>query len=402
MSRWPSERGPSLPGHERSGARGALVLSYWNLNHVAFGGGRRIGALLELLGSRAVLVQPAPAHPVWPCRVFRPDLGRRKVGINWGLFNFFPPGAAAVVRRAIRELEPAVVVLTSVWAWAPLRALRTQPPTVLDAHDVLAAAIEERFGARHVFTRAVAAWEGRVVRAVDHVVACSEADAAGFRRRYGVPPERIAVVPNGAELNFDERACRLAMDGAIEGRLAGAEHVVLFMGKLDYQPNRAALRFLADEVWPRLETFGGRWRLLVVGGPVPAGPWPTSFIFTGRVPDVAPYLRRADVCTAPILSGSGTRLKILEYMAAGRPVVATPKAAEGLEVESGRHLMIAEAGEFAAAVARLARDREFANAVGRAGCELVRARYSWDASRERWRDVFARWISLPASNRANG
>ncbi len=240
-----------------------------------------------------------------------------------------------------------------------------------------------------------------MVRAVDHVVACSAADAEGFRRRYGVPAERITVVPNGAELNFEERARASAVDPTVEKRLAGAQHVLLFMGKLDYQPNRVALGFLADEVLPRLEAAGGRWRLLVVGGPVPAGPWPASFVFAGRVADVAPYLMRADVCAAPIFSGSGTRLKILEYMAAGRPVVATPKAAEGLDVENGRHLVIAEAAEFAEAVARVARERDLADALGRAGRDLVRERYSWDASRERWRGVFARWMDLTAPVRAD-
>ncbi len=370
----------------------ALVLSYWNLNRVAFGGGRRIEALLDLLGPRAVLVQPAPAHPDRSCRVFRPDLGRRKIGINWGLFNFWFPGAAAAVRKAVRELQPAVVVLTSVWAWAPLRTMRPRPPAVLDAHDVLAAAIEERYGPRHPFARMVAAWEGTVVRGVDMVVACSEKDAEGFRRRYGVAPDKVDVVPNGADLDFDQRAHASVIEPAVERELAGAEHVLLFMGKLDYQPNRTALRFLADDVLPRLESSGGRWRLLVLGGPIPAGPWPTSFVFAGRVPDVAPYLKRANVCVAPIFSGSGTRLKILEYLAAGRPVVATPKAAEGLAVEHGRHLLLADGTAFAEALVRLARDRGYAEALAQAGRELVATRYSWDASRQRWRQLLARWL----------
>ncbi|MCX7818950.1 MAG: glycosyltransferase family 4 protein [Kiritimatiellae bacterium] len=394
--RLPAGRATLLDDHPEVRPGGALVLSYWNLNRVAFGGGRRIEALLDLLGSRAVLVQPAPAHPTRCCRVFRPDLGRRKLGVNWGLFNFFLPPAAATVRRTIREVQPAVVVLTSVWAWAPLRGLGHRPPTVLDAHDVLAAAIAERFGPRHPFTRLVGAWEGAVVRAVDHLIVCSDADAAGMCARYGVAKDRVSVVPNGTDLDLDQRAREAPLDAHVLRRLADAGRVLLFMGKLDYQPNREALRFLADVVLPALDAAApGRWRLLVVGGPVPSGRWPAAVVFTGRVPEVAPYLVRADVCVAPIFSGSGTRLKILEAMAAGRPVVATPKAAEGLTAENGRHLLIAEATDFAAAVLRLGEDAELAARIGQSGRELVRAQYSWDASRARWRSVLQRWMELP-------
>lgn len=373
---------------------GALVLSYWNLNRPAFGGGRRIEAMLDLFGPYGLLVQPSPAHMERHCQVFWPDLGRRKVGINWGILNFFLPGARRAVQTAIRDFEPVLVVLTSVWTWAPLRKVPWRPPTVLDAQDVLAAAIEERFGVDHVFTRIVAAWEGMVVRAVDHLVACSETDAEGFRRRYGIREERISVVPNGADPDFEERGRRLNLEPAVEQQLKGADHVVLFMGKLDYQPNRVALRFLVDEVLPQLMRGRGHWRLLVIGGPTPPGCWPNTVVFAGRVPDVAPYLMRADVCVAPIFSGSGTRLKILEYLAAGRPVVATKKAAEGLAVVNGRHLLIAEPREFAEAILRLVHERPLADALAQAGRALVCSQYSWAASRDRWRQVFGRWIKL--------
>ncbi len=367
-----------------------LVLSYWNLNRVAFGGGRRIEALLKLLDDRVLLCQPAPPHPRWPTVPFRFDLGRRKIGFNWGIFNFFLPGASNAVRRAIRERKPALVVLTSIWAWAPLRPLRDRPPIVLDAHDVLAAAIAERFGGGHPFARCVAAWERRAVHATDLVIACSDADARAFRARYRLGPDRVVVVPNGADL--PERTGG-EIDPSVAARLAGADVVLLFMGKLDYQPNVAALRFLFDELMPALERAApGRFRLLVVGGPRPPVEAPPGVVMAGRVPDVGPYLERADLCLAPIFTGSGTRLKILEYLAAGRPVVATAKGAEGLDVETGRHLWIAEAGRFAEAILELASNAGRCRAMGQEGRELVRRLYSWDAIRQRWRAALARWL----------
>lgn len=369
-----------------------LVLSYWNLNAAAFGGGRRIEALLKLTGPRTLLLQPRPAHPRYETVTYRPNLGKRKLGINWGIFNFHVPATADLVRRTARERKPALVIATSIWAEAPMRGLEDQFPVVLDAHDVNAVAIAERFGARHPFTRLVAAREAAAVRRVRHVFACSENDRALFIDRYGLPPDRVTVVPNGTELDAPARAAASPADPAILRRLDGAAAVLFFMGKLDYQPNVEALRFLAAEVLPELERLRpGAFRLLVTGGPVPAGPFPPSMIFAGRVPDIAPYLLRADVCLAPLFSGSGTRLKILEYLGAGKPVVATPKGAEGLDAESGRHLVLAEPARFAEAVARVASDPAAARALGESGLALVRERYTWDAIRERWRSVLGRW-----------
>jgi glycosyltransferase involved in cell wall biosynthesis len=364
-----------------------LVLSYWNLNHIAFGGGRRIEALLQLLGSRAWLIQPAPPHPRWRGEVFRPNLGRRKVGINWGLFHFFLPWVSDRVRRAVVREQPAVIVLTSIWAYVPFRRMEIRPPIVLDAHDVLAQAIAERFGRSHPWTRMVEAWERRVTHAADEIIACSETDAAVFRLQYGLPPDRVHVVPNGTDLDHAARA-HAALPPEVASALHEVPTVLFFMGKLDYQPNRVALEFLSHTVLPELERrMPGRFRLLVTGGPIPTGRWHPAIIWAGRVPDVAPYLERATVCLAPIFTGSGTRLKVLEYMAAAKPVIATAKAVEGLAVESGHHALIVEPQEFAEAIVRVANDPEMARRLGNAGRALVASRYSWDAIRQQWRKI---------------
>ena len=366
-----------------------LVLSYWNLNEPSFGGARRIEALIEALGDRTILCQPGPAHPRLRSHGFRPDLGRRKHGINWGLFNFFVPTTARCVRRLLQLHRPALVVVTSIWAYWPLRRLKRRPPVVLDAHDVLAGAIEERFGAGHPFTRLVAAWEGRVVRRVDHVFACSDLDRQQFIARYGVSPERVSTVPNGVDIAAWQAAPEGAVDAEVEALLQGAT-VLFFMGKLDYQPNREALQFLARNVMPALEreADGTTYRLLVCGGPAPATAPHPAMVLAGRVPDVAPYVRRADICLAPIFTGSGTRLKILEYLAAGKPVVSTSKGAEGIEGAAGVEFELAEAEDFAAAVRRLAADPAAARRMGEAGRQRVAQQYDWHMIRKGWERVF--------------
>ncbi len=378
---------------------GPLVLSYWNLNGFAFGGARRIEALLRLLGPRTLLCQPAPAHPQYETVPFRPDLGRRKLGINWGIFNFMLPGAARAARRAVAG-QPPLIVATSIWAFIPVRR-ETAIPVVLDAHDVSALALAERFGAGHPFTRQVRRWEGRVVRSARHVFVCSAGDREQMISMYGVAPDRITAVPNGVDLPaFAVPATDLPP--AIERELQG-KTVLFFMGKLDYQPNRAALRFMNDQLLPALEQARpGRFKLLVCGGPRPAGAWHPAMLLTGRVPEVLPYVQRADLCLAPLFTGSGTRLKILEYLAAAKPVVATPKAAEGLVAQDNRDLALAPAPEFAARVLALAGDPAAGRALGLAGRELVRQHYDWNAIREQWKTVLGPWLAASAPDPAAG
>lgn len=378
--------------HSQAGS--ILVLSYWNLNQPSFGGARRIQALLDLLGPRVILCQPAPPHPTLRTWTFHPDLGRRKVGINWGLFNFMVPTTAAGLRRRLRQEHPALIVATSIWTYAPLRRLKQLPPVVLDAHDVLGNAIAERFGETHVFTRLVRTWERRTVRKMDHVFACSDHDRAQFIARYGVSKDRITTVPNGVDMEVwrapagrkaaGPEAC---LDPALEAAL-GSARILFFMGKLDYQPNREALKFLAERLLPELESAGGKeFRLLVCGGPAPAVSPHPAMLFTGKVPDIVPYVKRADICLAPIFTGSGTRLKILEYMAAGKPVVSTAKGAEGIAGTPGEHFEVVAASNFATAIRNLTDHPDRARQMGEAGRRLVAARYDWRVVGEGWRNA---------------
>jgi glycosyltransferase involved in cell wall biosynthesis len=99
---------------------------------------------------------------------------------------------------------------------------------------------------------------------------------------------------------------------------------------------------------------------------------------TGTVPDVLPHLRAAGVLVLPLRSGGGTRLKVLEAMAAGVPVVSTPLGVEGLAVRDGEHVLIGRsAADLAELAARVLRDRALAVALSRAGRALVERTYDW-------------------------
>jgi glycosyltransferase involved in cell wall biosynthesis len=200
------------------------------------------------------------------------------------------------------------------------------------------------------------------------VLATSEHDASQVRRI--APDAAVSVYPNAIPLR--PAACRLE------------QNLVAFSGTLAYEPNRAAVRYFAAGIWPGLRRRWPHlgWRLI---GRNPEAVEPylrgvDGVDCTGPVEDALPYLAEAKVAVVPILSGSGTRLKIIEAWAAGTPVVSTSKGAEGLEARDGEEILLADDPEtFAGAVSRLLESPDERSRIGRAGRERYRRDYTWPA-----------------------
>lgn len=363
-----------------------LVASYYTIQDLATGGKRRVHELVSALAPDVMLVQPDPPHPDFPVATFPVDFGRRKFLINWGIFNLKWPRNRRNARAAAQAISPSAIVLDSIWCHDAFSGLGI--PRVLDAQNVDALAIRERFGKNHPFSKMVHACERRVVSEVDLVFCCSDIDAATMRELYGVDANKLVVAPNGARI-ADETAEDPA---ATRFRAIHRDKtVLLFMGKLDYAPNVEALEFVANRLLPALEKrHPGRFVCVVTGGPgLPPTVKHPAVVYAGRVPVVAPWIKMADICLAPVFSGSGTRLKILEYMGLGRPVVATAKAAEGLDVVDGRDVCLAERDGFADAVSALAAAPEKAAEIAARGQQLIKSNYTWDRTAHIWRTALA-------------
>jgi glycosyltransferase involved in cell wall biosynthesis len=165
------------------------------------------------------------------------------------------------------------------------------------------------------------------------------------------------------------------------------EHFIAFSGKLEYHPNIEAVRWFAQAVWPRIRERDAalEWRLI---GRDPQAV--ERFVrgdrrvkLTGPVDNAFAEIGRAKVCVAPLLSGSGTRFKILEAWAAGRAVVSTSLGAEGLGARHGEHLLLADhPAEFAEAVLDLLTDADRRRRLGEAGRSLYVEDFTWPAA---WR-----------------
>lgn len=166
---------------------------------------------------------------------------------------------------------------------------------------------------------------------------------------------------------------------------------IIFSGNLEYHPNIEAVRWFHSRVWPKLRESepGVEWRLAGCNaqGVAPLVDGDQRIRVITPVIDAIPVLAEAKVCVVPLLSGSGTRFKILEAWAAGRAVVSTTIGAEGLGAESGRHLLVADdATAFAAAILQLLRDPGLRRRLGDAGRELYLERFSWPVA---WKSLAA-------------
>lgn len=219
-----------------------------------------------------------------------------------------------------------------------------------------------------IFQRSVAA-------EVDRVILCSDEDV----RRSEIP--NAVAVPN--TYGRPERSL---------GRLeAGTPPTLLFQGSLHYGPNVDGVDWLIDEVAPHLreELPGVQIRLVgTTSPPVEKRHHPPSVIVAGRVPEIEPELARADIAVVPLRIGSGTRLKILESFAHRIPVVSTTIGADGLDVEDGVHLLLADhPREFARACRRLIEDRALALRLVSAAERLFHERYEWSAAKRRIQEL---------------
>lgn len=182
--------------------------------------------------------------------------------------------------------------------------------------------------------------------------------------------------------------------------------VLLYTGSITYQPNYEAVAFMQQAVLPRLAAADIDAQLVVTGQLpelIPAELRSPHIQFTGVLPDLAAQLRAARVFVCPLRSGTGTRIKLIEAMAYGLPIVATRKACEGLTVEDGVQLLIAEhATGFVAAIRTLLEDDALCLQIGARARELVERRYTRETQGAMLRRLVAQLSNVECSEVAHG
>lgn len=217
-------------------------------------------------------------------------------------------------------------------------------------------------------------YEQATMHKTDCVVVCSEVEQQVLQE-WRV--KKCLVVPNGVDTQFFTLQPPLL-------RKEGQPIQLVFTGAMDYLPNADGIRWFLGSVLPELDRRLPRYKLTIVGKNPPADlrNWECSgkIEFTGRVEDVRQYTCLADVFVVPLWIGGGTRLKILEALAMQIPVVSTRIGAEGLNLQDGVHLRLADdVSTMVQAIIELSTQPDHAQKIARRGREYVLEQYDWNA-----------------------
>ncbi len=268
----------------------------------------------------------------------------------------------------------------------------TQLPNyrILDLTDVISKEITRSLPYRGLLSRWLYAierprierYEDLLARAFEEIWLISPADRAELARR--VPQSNIRLVTNGVDTE------KLQPTGE-----PPRPDSLLFVGHMSVFHNMDAAELLAREILPLVRREIPQASLTLVG----ADPHPKiqalesleGVHVAGFVPDLNAALNQAAVFVAPLRFAAGVQNKVLEAMAAGRPVVTTPIVNEGIRAEPGTHLLLADTpAETASQVVRLLRDPAFSARLGQAARAFVRERFSWDGAARRLRAIASR------------
>jgi len=336
------------------------------------GGGLRSASLLEYLRRKysveVVGFDLAPHSKAVPARIFR-NATRLLRGVP-PLFDRYS-GYEDQLEARLHGKQLDLGVIEHFWcaSYAPL--LRRYCKTlVLDLHNIESDLARTHARAAHWaaswaskrFAEAYERLEREWIPQFDIALVTSEEDA----RRVSHP--RVVVYPNALPV--------------IPSPSVAEENCIVFSGNLEYHPNMEAVRWFRAAIWPRIRERapGLEWRL-VGKNPEAVARWTSGddrIRVVGPVEDAVAEIGRARVAVVPLLSGSGTRFKILEAWAANRAVVSTSIGAAGLGAIDGEYLLIRDGTEdFADAVEGLLEDDARREGLGRAGRELYLERFTW-------------------------
>jgi sugar transferase (PEP-CTERM/EpsH1 system associated) len=339
---------------------------------------------LENLYEQVITVARESAYTF--AKVVRGVLGQTPLPV----LNYTTDSMKRALAQILSEQEFDIVQVESIhlMAYLPIiRAARNQPLVICDWHNIESELLR-RYSERESgllrkayakkTARLMGEFERRATREFDAHVLVSERDAARLRALN--PDACIFVVENGVDTAYYSDA---QIEKAAAARIeAPGRNRIVFVGSMDYHANIDGAINFAREVWPRLHDRQPDLVFSIVGrNPAPevrALAQIPGIEVTGTVADVRPFYCEAIAAIVPLNVGGGSRLKILEAMAAGIPVVSTTLGAEGLDVQHGKNILIADTNEqLVAAIISIVENEDRRKELGTAGRALVADHYDW-------------------------
>ncbi len=314
------------------------------------------------------------------------------------VLNYFSEDMSQALESLLATHSFDVIHLDATHLAAYLPLLETRAPqsqVVFDWHNIESELLyrfaeTSRSGLKRLYARGtgqrMAALESRLLHGASGHIVCSAREES--RLKSIAPDSRLAVIENGVDA---------AVFQDVASHPGDAPRRILFVGLMAYHANVDAAVWFTREIWPRLRARFPAFTLTLVG----ASPTPEVLALaseprvevTGTVPDVRAFYADAFAVVVPLRTGAGTRLKILEAMAAGVPVVSTALGAEGLAAVPGDHLLVADQPEtWLAALESLHRPEVRAALVSNAR-RLIESRYDWNIIGNALRGVYENWLA---------
>ena len=318
--------------------------------------------------------------------------GKRTISdVFLGLFDPNPkyvygtpsPNALAAMNEVLAEHEFDLLLVDSIYMtnyiWNSLKSLKTKK--ILVEHNIECLIQQQRVKSagsklrqlrKWIYYRNFRRYEIEACRRFDALAAVSEDDLLELQKLLPeFDPANMDMIPNGVDVSLYAWA-----------QAEPKPDTLIFNGALTYEANYEAMQFFLTEVFPLILAERPQTRLYITGSTkgvaLEALPKVENVIFTGFLDDIRKAVKESWVCVVPLTWGGGTRLKILEALAAGVPVVATSKGAEGLALRSGYNIFIEDKpAKFAKAVIDLLRDEGLRSRIGAAGFEAVSEGYDW-------------------------
>lgn len=218
----------------------------------------------------------------------------------------------------------------------------------------------------------IRSWEKHYWQEADQLIVMSAEDKKFIAQELG-QSDKIAVVANGVDNHWFDQIPRQKT----------AIPTILSVGTFKWLPNREAVEFLVEKIWPLVKKNLKKVQLKIVGN-APSqkvlnyGQKDSNIQVAGQVDDIRYAFKNADLLLAPVFSGKGTRYKILEAMACSTPVVASKIAVEGLNVENGKHVLISnDAAELANLTIKVLSDKQLWQKLSHNGKQFVQDHYDW-------------------------
>lgn len=289
--------------------------------------------------------------------------------------------------RAVRSAD--VVLVEGPWQVSPVARIAGDTPVVYSTHDVEYEKYEARYGGS-LLTRPLSRWiekiERGAIRSADVVVCTCERDRISFKSRYRSDADYL-VVPNGVDRETvrtpdvaDTDLRRVRSELGLEEETT----VALFVGS-DHEPNVEAvdqIQIIAEECAEQ----GYDVEFLVAGTVSRRVEQSNRLRLLGFVDDLDVYYALSDIALNPIISGSGTNVKLLEYMAKRLPVVSTPFGGRGFDLQDRTNVLIANPDEFSDRIGELAESADLRRRIGRNAQSFVSREFTWDRISERFRE----------------